>query len=74
MVALLSKFRPGDRVRIDARDEFYAYIDGWRATVIAVGPRNPNPVHSQVPEGYCAVEAEGGRIFLVPHDQLTFDI
>ncbi|RQQ20799.1 hypothetical protein DF107_05805 [Burkholderia stagnalis] len=74
MAALLSRFRAGDRVRVDARDEFYAFIDGWRATVIAHGPRAANPVHSQVPDGYCAIEAEGGKIFLVPHDQLAFDL
>lgn len=74
MVALLSRFRRGDKVRIDARGEFYAFVDGWRAIVVAVGPANPNPVHSQVPEGYCAVEADGGRVLLVPHDELAFDL
>jgi hypothetical protein len=74
MVALLSKFRTGDKVRIDATDEFYAYVDGWRAVVVAVGPKEPNPVHSQVPEGYCAIEAPGGLMLLVPHDQLAFDL
>jgi hypothetical protein len=73
MVALLSKFRTGDRVRIDATGEFYAYIDGWRGIVCAVGPRAANAVHSQVPEGYCAVECDG-RVFLVPHDELAFDL
>jgi hypothetical protein len=74
MVALLSKFRTGDRVRVDARTEFYAFIDGWRAIVMAVGPRAANAVHSQVPEGYCAIEADEGRVFLVPHDELAFDL
>jgi hypothetical protein len=74
MPALLSKFRAGDKVRIDAREQFYAYVDGWRGMVAAVGPKEPNACHSQVPEGYCAVECEGGRVFLVPHDQLAFDL
>ncbi|WP_284894796.1 hypothetical protein [Burkholderia sp. lyk4-R2A-23] len=74
MVALLSKFRSGDRVRIDANSEFYSYIDGWRAIVMAVGPRAANSVHSQVPEGYCAIEAGDGQVFLVPHDELAFDL
>jgi hypothetical protein len=74
MVALLSRFRRGDAVRIDAREEFYAYVDGWRGRVVAVGPCAPNAVHSQVPEGYCAVECEGGKVLLVPHDQLAFDL
>lgn len=76
MVALLSKFRAGDKVRIDASDDFYAYVDGWRARVVAVGPKDPNAVHSQVPEGYCVVEAGGNEplILLVPHDQLAFDL
>lgn len=74
MVALLSKFRTGDRVRVDARDEFYAFIDGWRAIVSAVGPRAPTPVHPEVAEGYCAICDAEGRLFLVPHDQLAFDL
>ena len=73
MVALLSKFRAGDRVRIDARSEFYAYVDGWCGIVCAVGPKEANAVHSQVPEGYCVVECDG-RVFLVPHDELAFDL
>ncbi|MFX1803515.1 hypothetical protein PWR66_07665 [Paraburkholderia sp. A1RO-5] len=74
MVALLSKFRKGDRVRVDARDEFYAFIDGQRAIVSAIGPAEANTVHSQVPGGYCAVCDAEGRVFLVPHDQLAFDL
>jgi hypothetical protein len=74
MVALLSKFRRGDKVRIDAKGEFYAYVDGERGRVCAVGPHEANAVHSQVPGGYCAVECEGGRVFLVPHDELAFDL
>lgn len=69
----LSRFRTGDKVRIDARDAFYAEIDGERGRVVAVGPKEPNAVHSQVPGGYCAVESEG-RVFLVPHNELTFDL
>lgn len=74
MVALISKFRKGDRVRVDARDEFYAFIDGWRATVSAIGPAEANAVHSQVPGGYCAVCDAEGRVFLVVYDQLAFDL
>lgn len=74
MVAVLSRFRAGDCVRIEARGEFYAFVDGERGRVIAVGPKAPNGVHSQIPEGYCAVEASDARIFLVPHDELVFDL
>jgi hypothetical protein len=73
MVTLLSRFRQGDTVRVNAKDAFYEHIDGWRARVVAVGPKDPNAVHSQVPEGYCAVETDG-RVFLVPHDELQFDL
>jgi hypothetical protein len=74
MVALLSKFRKGDRVRVDARDEFFAFIDGERAIVAAVGPAEPNAVHCSVPGGYCAICDAAGRTFLVPQDQLWFDL
>jgi hypothetical protein len=69
-MAAMSKFRAGDKVAIEARDEFYAYVDGWRGMVAAIGPKEANACHSQVPEGYAAVEVEGARVFLVPFDQL----
>lgn len=74
MVALLSKFRAGDKVRVQAKDGFYEYIDGWRARVFAVGPKPATSYHMQVPEGYCAVETDDGKTFLIPHDQLAFDL
>lgn len=70
----LSQFRAGDKVRIEARGEFYAFIDGERGRVVAVGPKEPNAVHSHVPGGYCAIEASEGRVFLVPHNELAFDL
>lgn len=52
----------GDRVRVRAADDFYAYIDGWVGSVHAYK------------SGYVAVhcEGEGGQVleFLVPADQL----
>lgn len=73
-MSILSQFRAGDKVRIDAKTEFYSFIDGERGRVVAVGPKDPNPVHSQVPGGYCAVEASEGRVFLVPFDQLRLSV
>lgn len=33
MTATVRTFEPGDRVVIDARDDFYGFVDGWRGTV-----------------------------------------
>lgn len=75
----INTFRAGDRVMVTAKDEFYAYIDGWCGRVLAVGPAKPNPVHSQVPEGHCAVSTDGRKdgercVFLVPVDQLALTV
>lgn len=77
MVAVLSKFRTGDTVVVDATEEFYSGVDGWRGRVIAVGPKAPTAVHSQVPEGYCAIEVQTDAatgVLLVPHDQLRLSV
>lgn len=76
-MSVLSQFRAGDKVLIAARDEFYAYVDGWRGRVAVVGPKAPNPCHSQVPEGFALVEvidAEGAKQMLVPFDQLRMTV
>ncbi|WP_042301743.1 hypothetical protein [Paraburkholderia kururiensis] len=78
MVALLSKFRRGDRVRIDATDETLSEVDGWRGRVAVIGPADACGAHSQVPEGYALVEVErdgdAPLQFWVPLDQLAFDL
>lgn len=74
MVAVLANVRVGDRVIVDATDDFYAFIDGWRARVAAVGPAPASLVHCQVPGGYASIEADQGGTFLVPLDQLRLSV
>ncbi len=51
-------FRAGDKVIIESRGEFYAYVDGWVGRVAVIGPAQPNACHSQVPGGHAIVEVE----------------
>ena len=74
MVAVLANVRPGDRVIVEAADEFYAYIDGWRARVAVVGPSSASHAHYQVPAGHALIEADHGGTFLVPLDQLRLSV
>jgi hypothetical protein len=73
-----SRFRAGDKVVIESRGEFYAYVDGWVGRVVAVGPKQPNACHSQIPEGYILVEIDrGGDTPLqlpVPYDHLRLTV
>jgi hypothetical protein len=73
-LVVLSKFRAGDKVRVEAKGDFYGFIDGWPGVVAAVGPKPANACHSQIPEGYACVEVErdGTKQFLVPFDELVF--
>jgi hypothetical protein len=69
----MSQFRAGDSVVVEARGDFYAYCDGWRGRVAAVGPKDPNPCHSQIPGGYVLVEVasdEAVKQLLVPFNEL----
>lgn len=74
MVAVLATFRPGDRVIVEAREEFFSYIDGWRARVAVVGPAEASKANYQVPGGYALIEADQGGTFLVPFDQLRLTV
>ncbi|PMS38859.1 hypothetical protein C0Z20_00945 [Trinickia symbiotica] len=71
-------FRTGDRVVIEASEEFYAYVDGWQGRIAVLGPKAPNACHSQVPAGYALVECERGEDtpaqLLVPFDQLRLSV
>ncbi|MDR5739503.1 hypothetical protein [Caballeronia sp. LZ016] len=61
----VNTFRTGDKVMVVAKDEFYAYIDGWRGRV---GSRDG------LPDGYVRVECvdEGiDKQFFVPCDQVA---
>lgn len=64
-MAFLSGFHVGDHVVVEAKDEFYAYIDGWRGRVTG---------H----EAGCVrieVAHEGlQKVFLVPADELTLTV
>lgn len=62
---LLNTFRAGDRVMVTAKDDFYAFIDGWRGRVGS---------SEGVPGGHVAVEMvdEGiDKRFIVPADQVV---
>ena len=74
MVAVLANVRPGDRVIVEAADDFYAFIDGWRARVAVVGPAPASANHMQVPGGYAYIEADHGGTFLGPLDQLRLSV
>lgn len=77
MAHALSQFRTGDAVLIEARDEFYGYVDGWKGRVVAVGPKPSNACHYQVPGGHAIVEIEKGEgplHLLVPFDQLRLSV
>lgn len=72
----LSGFKIGDRALICARDEFYAFVDGWRGTVsgfqsgcvVIVGP-------GMVGNGMQGTSDNAPGITLfVPADQLTHTI
>ncbi|KAI3589310.1 hypothetical protein D9X30_4893 [Cupriavidus sp. U2] len=52
----------GDRVRVRAADDFYAYIDGWTGTV--------HGYKSGYVEVHCTGDAGQPLEFLVPFEQL----
>ncbi|WP_250479027.1 MULTISPECIES: hypothetical protein [unclassified Caballeronia] len=58
-------FSTGDRVMITAKDDFYAYIDGWRGLVGSF---------EGIPGGHVRVEVpdEGvTKVFIVPVDEIV---
>jgi hypothetical protein len=62
---LLNTYRVGDRVMVTAKDEDYAFIDGWRGRVVE---------RETLPGGWVAVECVDEGIekqFIVPVDQVT---
>ncbi|WP_250479130.1 MULTISPECIES: hypothetical protein [unclassified Caballeronia] len=61
----MNTFRVGDRVMVTAKDDFYAYIDGWRGRVGSF---------EGMPAGYVRVMVEGEGItkeFPLPVDQVV---
>lgn len=61
----LEDVKPGDAVIITAKDEYFAFVDGWRGTV--TGNNN----------GLVVVECarvDGLKTFYVPADQLTLSV
>ncbi|SAK68202.1 hypothetical protein AWB76_04068 [Caballeronia temeraria] len=62
---LINTFREGERVMVTAKDDFYAYIDGWRGRVGSF---------EGIPGGHVRVEVpdEGvTKLFIVPVDQVV---
>jgi len=58
----LTRIQTGDRVIITARDEFYAFVDGWQGRVTGW-----NSGHAEV----TCQRADGEKILLVPAEQLV---
>jgi hypothetical protein len=68
VLAFARRFRPGDYVMVTAKDDFYAYIDGWRGRVGSA---------EGLPDGNVRVEvADEGitKLFIVPADQLALTV
>lgn len=61
----ISRIRIGDSVIITAKDDFYAFVDGWCGRVMAF-------------QSGCAVvvcqRPEGEKTFWVPPDQLALNV
>lgn len=65
MAGALLGFRVGDRVIVTARDDFYAFIDGWVGRV------------SGETAGHVQIEVHDDgitKVFLVPPDQLRLTV
>jgi ribosomal protein L21E len=61
----INTFRAGDKVIVTAKDDFYAFIDGWRGRVGS---------SEGIPGGHVRVECidEGiDKQFIVPVDQVA---
>lgn len=70
VTAAFSRIRVGDRVVITAKDEFFAFVDGWKGTVS--GWNGGLAVVDVVD-----AEAQAGgfkKQFLVPPDQLALSV
>lgn len=64
-MAFLSGFHVGDPVIVTAKDDFYAFIDGWRGRVTG---HEAGCVRIEVPH-------EGlQKVFLVPADELRLTV
>jgi hypothetical protein len=62
----MNTFRVGDRVMVTAKDDFYAYIDGWRGRVFAFESWGAV---------WIKVDDEGvDKRFLVPADELALTV
>lgn len=61
----MNTFRVGDSVMVTAKDDFYAYIDGWRGRVIGF---QAGCVNVKVPRDDIEME------FFVPADQLVLTV
>jgi len=64
-VPALHDLKPGDRVIINAKDDFFAYVDGWRGQVTGF--------NSGLAVVVCQHEGIE-KTFFVSADQLVFDL
>lgn len=61
----LEEIKPGDTVLITAKDEYFAFVDGWRGTVTGLN------------NGLVVVECarvDGVKTLFVPADELTLSV
>ena len=61
----LEDIKPGDAVLITAKDEYFAFVDGWSGTVAGLN------------SGLVVVECarvDGVKTMFVPADQLTLSV
>lgn len=61
----LEDIKPGDAVLVTAKDEYFAFVDGWRGTVVGLN------------NGLVVVECarvDGIKTLFVPADELTLSV
>lgn len=61
----INTFDQGDRVVVDAKDDFYAFVDGWRGTVVGF---NGGAV-----EVHCA-RPDGMKVLFVTPENLVLSV
>lgn len=71
MALALHDFKPGDRVIITAKDDFFSFVDGWRGQVTGFNSGLVVVVCKSM-EGEPPAMVD--KTFFVPADQLGFDL
>jgi hypothetical protein len=73
MALALHNFKPGDRVIIMAKDDFFAFVDGWRGQVTGFNS-GLVVVVCKSSEDVDGIPTLIDKTFFVPADQLGFDL